>query len=553
MMSEDDRIIEFRGLEVSFGSKSHPVRAVRNVSYHLAAGETLAVVGESGSGKSVSSMTIMGLLDSPPARISPASIFYRGRDIGALRPEEQRALNGHRIAMIFQDPLTHLNPVYSVGWQIAEVFRAHPDVEPGVDPMARAIELMRRVGIPDPERGAHRYPHEFSGGQRQRVMIAMALALKPEVLIADEPTTALDVTVQAEILALIKSLQKEEGMALILITHDLGVAATMADRVVVMYRGSVVETGSVQEVFSAPQHAYTRMLLSARHPGGGAMRVPLAAAKEVIAVRQLSKRYQLSGGMLSKPAYLDAVKDVSFTLRRGETLAIVGESGSGKSTVARMLMRIGEPTSGSAMFHGEDILSMRGAALTRFRRRIQMIFQDPYSSLNPMMRVQEIIAEPWRIHRDLMPAGGVRGKARALLEQVGMGEEHLDRYPHEFSGGQRQRIAIARALAVEPEVIICDEAVSALDVSVQAQVTRLLKDLQERLGIAYIFISHDLDVVREIAHRVLVMKSGEVVEQGTADEVFSNPAHPYTRNLLAATPVIPWAPPVPSATVETAS
>jgi len=539
-MHDASHLIEVRGLEVSFGPRSSPVRAVRGVSFHVDAGETLAILGESGSGKSVSSMTLMGLVDSPPARISSASIFYRGEDLGALSPERRRALNGHRIAMIFQDPLTHLNPVYSVGWQIAEVFRVHPEVERVADPMARAVQLMERVGILDPERSAHRYPHEFSGGQRQRIMIAMALALRPEVLIADEPTTALDVTVQAEILALIKALQQEEKMALILITHDLGVAANMADRVAVMLRGEVVEEGPVRQVFSAPSHAYTQALLAARPSASAPARPQLQRPELILEVQNLAKRYQLSRGLFGKPAYIDAVQDVGFSLHRGETLAIVGESGSGKSSIARLLMRIGEASGGRALFHGRDILTMGHSELSALRRKIQMIFQDPYSSLNPSMRIEEIVAEPWRIHRDMVPPREIRGRVRDLLEQVGMDAGHLDRFPHEFSGGQRQRIAIARAVAANPELIICDEAVSALDVSVQGQVTRLLKDLQERTGIAYIFISHDLEVVRQIAHRVLVMKAGRLVEAGTVDQIFEAPSHPYTRALLEATPQIPW-------------
>ena len=539
-MHDASHLIEVRGLEVSFGPRSNPVRAVRGVSFHVDAGETLAILGESGSGKSVSSMTLMGLVDSPPARISASSIFYRGEDLGALSPERRRALNGHRIAMIFQDPLTHLNPVYSVGWQIAEVFRVHPEAERVADPMARAVQLMARVGIPDPERSAHRYPHEFSGGQRQRIMIAMALALRPEVLIADEPTTALDVTVQAEILALIKTLQQEEKMALILITHDLGVAANMADRVAVMLRGEVVEEGPVRQVFSAPSHAYTQALLAARPSASAPARPQLQRPELILEVQNLAKRYQLSRGLFGKPASIDAVQDVGFSLHRGETLAIVGESGSGKSSIARLLMRIGEASGGRALFHGRDILTMGRSELSALRRKIQMIFQDPYSSLNPSMQIEEIVAEPWRIHRDMVPPREIRGRVRDLLEQVGMDAEHLDRFPHEFSGGQRQRIAIARALAASPELIICDEAVSALDVSVQGQVTRLLKDLQERTGIAYIFISHDLEVVRQIAHRVLVMKAGRVVEAGTVDQIFEAPSHPYTRALLKATPQIPW-------------
>jgi peptide/nickel transport system ATP-binding protein len=542
-------LIEVKGLKVAFGSRDNPVRAVDDVSFHIEAGETLAILGESGSGKSVSSMTVMGLVDSPPARISPGSVFYRGEDLGALSPARRRAINGHRIAMIFQDPLAHLNPVYTVGWQIAEVFRVHPDAGNIGDPLQRAVELMRRVGIPHPEKSVHRYPHEFSGGQRQRIMIAMALALKPEVLIADEPTTALDVTVQAEILALIKQLQAEAGMALILITHDLGVAAAMADRAVVMLAGKVVESGSVREIFTNPRHVYTKTLLTARPLSGAPVRILPDGQPTVLEVSHLSKSYLMSRGLFGRQSAVAAVKDVSFNLRRGETVAIVGESGSGKSTIARMLMRIGEPSAGSALFLGQDIFGLKGRDLIALRRDVQMIFQDPYSSLNPSMTIAEIVGEPWEIHPDIVPREMRRERLVQLMTQVGLTEAHLARYPHEFSGGQRQRIAIARALAVAPKLIICDEAVSALDVSVQAQVTALLRRLQEELGIAYLFISHDLEVVRQIAHRVLVMNAGEVVEQGSVTQIFDAPTHPYTQKLLGATLHLPWedAPEAPGA------
>jgi peptide/nickel transport system ATP-binding protein len=538
--NDQSHLVEVRGLRVSFGSTAHPVRAVEDVSFHVDRGETLCILGESGSGKSVSSMTIMGLVSSPPARISPHSVFYRGRDLGDVPLEERRRINGCRIAMIFQDPLAHLNPVYTIGWQIAEVFKVHPEVAGVSDVDARVVELLRRVGIPDPEGSARRYPHEFSGGQRQRIMIAMALALRPEVLIADEPTTALDVTVQAEVLSLVRKLQAEEGMALILITHDLMVAANMADRVIVMQAGKVVESGPVREIFTAPKHDYTRQLLAARLAHSEIAGDPVPDAECVLQVEGLSKTYFLTRGFVQKQKEVRAARGVSFDLHRGETVGIVGEYGSGKSTVARMLMRIGDPTGGTARFRGRDIFSMSGGEMEKLRRNMQMVFQDPYSSFNPSMRVEQILSEPWIIHKGIVEKRDFRARSLRLLIQVGLNESHLDRYPHEFSGGQRQRIAIARALALEPEVIICDEAVSALDVSVQAQVTALLRDLQKRLGLAYIFISHDLEVVRQIAHRVLVMKDGEVVESGLVEQIFDRPQHPYTQKLIAASMALPW-------------
>ncbi|WP_152046780.1 ABC transporter ATP-binding protein [Aureimonas psammosilenae] len=514
-------LLEVVDLAVTFHTANGPVEAVKGISYRLGRGETLAVLGESGSGKSVSASAIMNLLDMPPAEIVRGRILYEGRDLLSLSAEERRRINGRKIAMIFQDPLSHLNPVYPVGWQIAETMTTHGT--PGPQARARALELVRRVGLPEPEKALAKYPHEFSGGQRQRLMIAMALALKPDILIADEPTTALDVTVQAEILQLLEELQAETGMGLLLITHDLGVVAEVADRVVVMNRGEIVEEGEAGEVYRNPKHPYTRKLIDAA-PGKGEMRRPEGLGEPLLEVRDVSKLY---GGFAG-------LHEASFDLQPGETLAIVGESGSGKSTLAKVLMRLEEPSGGTARYKGRDLLAMNAREIAGIRREIQMVFQDPTQSLNPRMNVFDIISEAWVIHPQILPKARWRERVAELLTEVGLSPEHMRRYPHQFSGGQRQRIAIARALALEPNLIVCDEAVSALDVSVQAQVIALLERLQREHGIAFIFIAHDLALVRDFADHVLVMRRGRIVEKGTVREVFESPREDYTKALLAA-------------------
>ncbi|WP_316356203.1 ABC transporter ATP-binding protein [Devosia sp.] len=514
-------LLEVRNLSVDFHTARGTVHAVRHVSWSVNRGETLAILGESGSGKSVSANAVMNILDRPPAQIVSGEIFYDGQDLLKVSYETHRALNGKKIAMIFQDPLSHLNPVYTVGWQIVEMMTAHG--RPADAAHARALELIARVGIPDPEVALQKYPHQFSGGQRQRLMIAMALMLKPDILIADEPTTALDVTIQAEVLALLKELQAETGMGLVLITHDLGVVAEIADRVVVMSKGEIVESGTPREVYHNAQHPYTRQLIGAA-PGKGEIRVLDSAEPVLLETRKLCKTY----------GKFTALHDVSLTLHRGQSLAVVGESGSGKSTLARAILRLEKADSGEALWKGRDLIAMKPGELLGVRREIQMVFQDPTQSLNPRMSVYQLISEGWDIHR-LMPDWVARqAKVAALLEQVGLAPEHAQRYPHQFSGGQRQRIAIARALALEPELIICDEAVSALDVSIQAQVIALLDDLRKRLGISFLFIAHDLGVVRDFADTVIVMKSGEIVERGPTGDIFAAPQHPYTQRLLAA-------------------
>ncbi|MBE0580431.1 ABC transporter ATP-binding protein [Devosia sp.] len=514
-------LLEVHNLSVDFHTARGTVHAVRHVSWSVNRGETLAILGESGSGKSVSANAVMNILDRPPAQIVSGEIFYDGQDLLKVSYETHRALNGKKIAMIFQDPLSHLNPVYTVGWQIVEMMTAHG--RPADAARARALELIARVGIPDPEAALHKYPHQFSGGQRQRLMIAMALMLKPDILIADEPTTALDVTIQAEVLALLKELQAETGMGLVLITHDLGVVAEIADRVVVMSKGEIVEAGTPRGVYHNAQHPYTRQLIGAA-PGKGEIRVLDSAEPVLLETRKLCKTY----------GKFTALHDVSLTLHRGQSLAVVGESGSGKSTLARAILRLEKADSGEALWKGRDLIAMKPGELLGVRREIQMVFQDPTQSLNPRMSVYQLISEGWDIHR-LMPDRAARqAKVAALLEQVGLAPEHAQRYPHQFSGGQRQRIAIARALALEPELIICDEAVSALDVSIQAQVIALLDDLRKRLGISFLFIAHDLGVVRDFADTVIVMKSGEIVERGPTGDIFAAPQHPYTQRLLAA-------------------
>ncbi len=515
-------LLEVRNLSVEFHTLHGQVKAVQGVSFHLDPGETLVILGESGSGKSVSASAVMNLIDMPPGEITSGEVLYRGKSLLEMPSEERRAINGARIAMIFQDPLAHLNPVYSVGWQIIEMMTTHG--MPSDQAKRRAIELLGRVGIPDPEVRMKAYPHQFSGGQRQRLMIAMALALKPDILIADEPTTALDVTVQAQILALLKELQLETGMGLLLITHDLGVVAEVADNVVVMNAGEIVETGPAAEVYANPQHPYTKRLIAAA-PGSGEMAEPLAASGQpLLRLENVTKNF----------GTIEALKDVSLTVMPGEIVAIVGESGSGKSTLAKTLLRLEEPTSGAAFYNGRDLFQMSPKELFGIRREIQMVFQDPTQSLNPRMSVYELISEAWAIHPEILPKVKWRDRVAELLELVGLSADHARRYPHQFSGGQRQRIAIARVLALEPKLVVCDEAVSALDVSIQAQVIDLLEGLRNEFGLSYIFIAHDLPVVRDFADRVVVMQQGRIVEEGTVREIFETPRDDYTRALLAA-------------------
>ncbi len=532
-------LLEVKNLNVDFHTRHGTVNAVRGVSWYIDEGETLAIIGESGSGKSVSTSAVMGLIDMPPGVIRSGRILYQGEDLLTISEERRRQLNGSQISMVFQDTLAALNPVYTVGWQISETFRSH-----GVDEAAsrrKAMELMERVGLRDVAKRFSQYPHQFSGGQRQRIMIAMAIALRPKLLIADEPTTALDVTVQAQILDLLKDLQKETGMGLLMITHDLGVVAEIADRIAVMTAGQIVETGTVDQIFNAPTHSYTHKLLAAI-PGGASYPTYTAGRLErrLLVVEDLVKHYNPPVTFFRKKAEVGepALDNVSFELGRGETIGIVGESGSGKSTLARTLLGLERPTSGQVYYDGHNITLMPHQQFFKIRRHMQMVFQDPSASLNPRMTIEQIISESWAIHRDVLPRKQWSTRVGELLEQVGLSASDARRNPHQFSGGQRQRIAIARALALKPDIIVCDEAVSSLDVSVQAQVIALLKQLKNDYGLSYLFIAHNLPVVGDFADRVLVMYRGKIVEQGRTEEVFTNPQHAYTKALLAADPVL---------------
>ncbi|MDJ1159191.1 ABC transporter ATP-binding protein [Chelatococcus sp. SYSU_G07232] len=512
--------------------------AVENLSCTLDAGEILCVVGESGSGKSMTANAIMGLL---PGYLKPSAgrILFRGRDLLAMGEAELQRERGRSIAMVFQEPLSALNPLMKVGDQIAEVMEVHGEGN-AAERERRVLALLDYVGLPDPASLRHAYPFRLSGGQRQRVMIAMALALEPAMLIADEPTTALDVTTQAQILDLIRRIQRAKGMGVMFVTHDFGVVADIADRVVVMERGLVVEQGGADDVLNRPQHAYTRRLIAAVPHRETHEARPGSEGELLLDVRGLRKTYRSGGGLFSKPRVVDAVKDVSFTVRRGETLGIVGESGSGKSTLGRCLLKLTDVDGGEVRFRGQDVVPLSAGAFRPMRRHMQMVFQDPFASLNPRQTIGRILtAGPVA---NGIPRAAAEAKARELLALVGLDVSAFDRYPHEFSGGQRQRVGIARALALEPELLIADESVSALDVSVQAQVLELLQELQRRLDLAIIFITHDLRVAAQICDRIAVMYRGEIVELGPPEQVFDAPRHAYTQRLIAAIPGLHWDP-----------
>ncbi|HVR53830.1 MAG TPA: ABC transporter ATP-binding protein [Pseudorhodoferax sp.] len=554
-------ILQVKGLTTRFQTERGVFTAVDDVSFEVGAGQTLAIVGESGSGKSVTAMSIMRLIPEPPGRIEAGQVLFEGQDLLRLSERDMRQVRGNRIAMIFQEPMTSLNPALTIGFQIAEALVLHRGLDPAAA-RAETIRLLEKVRIPAARTRFDEHPHRFSGGMRQRVMIAMALACRPKLLIADEPTTALDVTIQAQILELIKTLQAEEGMAVLFITHDMGVVAEIADRTVVMYNGKAVECGSTEDIFARAEHPYTRSLLSAV-PRLGAMagrarpmRFPVvdretglsdqptevsdtvaSGAPPVLEVRHLTTRFDIRGGVLGQvTGRVHAVENVSFSLQPGETLALVGESGCGKTSTGRSILRLDEPVGGQILLDGQDLLKLPRSALREQRRHMQMVFQDPYASLNPRIKVGEAIAEPLLIHRLATP-GQAAEQVAELLRRVGLAPDMASRYPHEFSGGQRQRICIARALALKPRLIVADESVSALDVSVKAQVINLMLELQEQMGLAYLFISHDMAVVERISHRVAVMYLGEIVEIGPREEVFGNPQHPYTKRLLAAVPI----------------
>jgi len=549
-----DPLLAVSGLQVDFlGERGTRSTALRGVSFAVPAQTTVALVGESGSGKSVSALAALGLL--PPNARARGSVRFQGDELLGAPSARLRALRGARIAMVFQEPMSSLNPVMRVGAQIAEVLRLHRRLSAEAAHRA-AIGLLEEVGIPQPALLARSHPHQLSGGQQQRVMIAMAIACEPDLLIADEPTTALDVTIQAQILTLLRRLQRERRMAMLFITHDLGVVAELADQVVVMRAGEVLEQGSVQAVLAQPAHPYTRALLACRPPldarphrlpvidsspaGPQAMPAPgpEAAHPVLLEVRGLSKTFRLREGWFRQQR-VPAVRDVSFSLRRGRTLGLVGESGSGKTTVGLALLRLLPADAGAVLSGGQDLLGLDADAWFAWRRRLQIVFQNPYASLNPRFTVAQTLVEPMRLHAIGADAAERLHLAAELLRRVGLPAAALSRYPHEFSGGQRQRIAIARALSTRPEVVVCDESVSALDVSVQAQVLNLLRDLQDEFGLSYLFISHDLAVVKYLADEVLVMQAGRVVEAGDAQAVYEQPQHEYTRRLLAAIPRAP--------------
>jgi peptide/nickel transport system ATP-binding protein len=595
----DAALLEISGLKTYFHSDGGVVKAVDDLSLSLHPGKTLGLVGESGSGKSVTSLSILRLLPDIGAKIEGGRISFLGRDLVQLPIREMRQLRGRDISMIFQEPGTSLNPVYRTGDQVAEALRLHFPIS-RADARRKAVDLFREVGIPEPERRVDSYPHEMSGGQKQRVMIAMALSCNPKLLIADEPTTALDVTIQKQILDLIRRLRDERQMAVLFITHDLGVIAEIADDVAVMYRGKLVEQGPVLQIFRAPQHPYTKGLLACRPrldtnrrrlptvadymqttvDADGRVTIvekPLSAERlreiesrgrgrllhpekvsgtlgsvpdtglthvaddqlPVLRVENLKVYYPIKAGLLRQVVgHVKAVDGVSFDVYRGQTLGLVGESGCGKTTTGRALLRLVPITDGTVLFDGADWTHLGGGELRRLRRKMQIVFQDPYSSLNPRLTIEDMLTEAMAVHHLGASQADRRNRAAALLEEVGLLPEHLRRYPHEFSGGQRQRLGVARALAVEPEFLICDESVSALDVSVQAQVLNLFKDLQERRGLTYIFISHDLSVVKFMADMMAVMNAGKIVEFGPSDQIYAHPQDDYTRRLIAAIPQV---------------
>ena len=551
-------LLAIDGLTVEFRTAERSVTAVRDLSLTIGHGETVAVVGESGSGKSVTALSVMRLVEHGGGRIAAGSIRFERPDHGAVdlvtaSARTMRQVRGGEIAMIFQEPMTSLNPVFPVGDQIAEAIELHQDKSAGAS-RAESLRMLEQVRIPDARAVMARYPHQLSGGMRQRVMIAMALSCKPSLLIADEPTTALDVTIQAQILSLIRVLQDEMRMAVMFITHDMGVVAEVADRVAVMLAGEKVEEGPAEDIFARPRETYTRNLLAAvprlgalAHEDGprklsiadaaATAEPPPPAALPILKVRGLTTRFDVKSGLLSRTRRrVYAVERVSFDLAPGETLALVGESGCGKSTTGRSLLRLVEPAAGSIEFEGRDIAKVSLTELRTVRRDIQMIFQDPFASLDPRLTVGYSIAEPLYIH-GVARGRDAQARVAELLSHVGLAPEHARRYPHEFSGGQRQRIAIARALALNPKVIVADEPVSALDVSIQAQIVNLLLDLQERFDLSYLFISHDMAVVERMSHRVAVMYLGQIVEIGPRRAVFNNPQHAYTRRLLSAVPI----------------
>lgn len=565
-------LLQIKNLKISFLRDGEWNEAVHGVSFEVPKGKTLGIVGESGSGKSVSNLAVMRLLNEKQSKITADEITLDGKDLLHLSENEMHDVRGKRIAMIFQEPMTSLNPVFQCGFQVTEAILAHEDVTEE-EAKSRVITLFKKVLLPRPEAIYKSYPHELSGGQKQRVMIAMALACNPEVLIADEPTTALDVTVQKEILKLMQKLQKSDNLSMIFISHDLGVVSEVSDYIAVMHNGNIVEYGEAQEILNNPKDPYTKGLLACRPPMDFRLRrLPIVkefldgtwsddadfkqqlivtqeerkshlkeiySREPLLKVEHLKTWFPLKKGIFNRVYdHVKAVDDVSLDVYPGETLGLVGESGCGKTTLGRSILRLVEPSDGKIIFEGKDVMSLSGNDLREYRKHAQIVFQDPYSSLNPKMRIGDAIAEPMLVHGLEPDAKRRRDKVCDLLTEVGLKPEHYQRYPHEFSGGQRQRICIARALAVHPKLIICDESVSALDVSVQAQVLNLLNRLKKDFGFTYIFISHDLSVVRFMSDRILVMYNGRPVELGDADEIFNNPKNDYTKKLINAIPSV---------------
>ena len=551
-------LIQVKDLNISFKSRDVSVHAVRDVSFKIGTGETIGLVGESGSGKSVTALSLINLIPQPPGKITKGEILLKGEDILKYSEKQIRAVRGNVISMIFQEPMTSLNPVFTVGWQISEALILHQNMNKK-EARERSIDLMDQVGISNPSKRVDSYPHQMSGGQRQRIMIAMAIACKPDLLIADEPTTALDVTIQRQILELLRKLQEDLNMSVLFISHDLGIIAEIAKRVLVMYQGQIVEASDTLSIFKEPKHPYTKGLIACRPTlniktsrlhtvsdflGG---EVPALKPKEepkslkntpaLVKVESLKKYFPLEKTFFGKTkSWVKAADDISFSIPKGTTLGLVGESGCGKTTLGRALLRLIEPTSGRVFYNETDITALNAKDMKAMRQKMQIIFQDPYASLNPRMTIGSSIMEPMLIHRLYKNLAERKAKARELMNQVGLSKDMLNRYPHEFSGGQRQRICIARAIAVQPEFIICDESVSSLDVSIQAQILNLLKDLQEHLHLTYIFISHDLTVVKFISDQIAVMHQGQIVEVNTPEEIYKNPSHPYTKQLIAAIP-----------------
>ena len=534
-----NKLLEVENLKIGFGHKAEAPVAVNDVSFSMEPGKTTVLLGESGCGKSITALSIIRLLP-PAANVMAGNVKLDGLDLFSLAEVDMRKLRGNRISMIFQEPQSSLNPVLTAGQQIGETLALHKGLK-GTKLTDRVIELLDAVGIPEPDRRIHEYPHQFSGGMKQRIMIAMALAGEPELLIADEPTTALDVTIQAQVLDLLQNLQQQTGMGILFITHDLGVAKIMSDQVEVMYEGSIVESAGNQDFFTQAKHDYSRHLFNSL-PDKGKRDAEHRGAKsedadKLLQVNQLKVHFPIKKGLLKRTVgYVKAVDGVSIDIRQGETVAIVGESGSGKTTMGKGILQLLKPTAGEIIFDGNDLSDLSAADLRKMRSDIQIVFQDPFSSMNPRMMIKDILEEG-------MLAQGVGGdksarlqRCETLMQQVGLDKAHLLRYPHEFSGGQRQRICIARAIAVEPKLIICDEPTSALDVSVQAQILDLLRQLQDELNLAYLFITHNISVVEYLADQVAVMYKGEIVEQGSVDQVIYQPQHPYTQKLLAAVP-----------------